>query len=324
MEDSAMKSVILVAVAVVAVSSIPLVAQNAAANAQQNASASTQNAQVNESASGSAKVNREGVQANSNAAGSAAIKGPAGGQSSTNAAATAAGQMRPVNGELVGKLDSKSAKVGERVVVKTNEKVRTASGIVIPKGSRLIGRVTEVQAHGSGHADSSMGLEFDQAELKNGQDIAIHSVIESVAPPANAVASMSNDDSLDAPMAPMGGGGRMVGGGGVRGGGLVGGTLNGATSATGRVGSDFGSTAGGTLQTTGNLSGNTTANVGNGLRGETGANGMLGLHATAIHGLMLDSSATGSASGVLSASKRNIHLDSGTQMVLGVAAAGKI
>jgi hypothetical protein len=36
---------------------------------------------------------------------------------------------------------------------------------------------------------------------------------------------------------------------------------------------------------------------------------------------MLNGEAAGSASGMLSAANKNIHLDSGTQMVLGVAAA---
>ncbi len=36
---------------------------------------------------------------------------------------------------------------------------------------------------------------------------------------------------------------------------------------------------------------------------------------------MLHGEATGSASGMLSATNKNIHLDSGTQMVVGIAAA---
>ena len=52
-----------------------------------------------------------------------------------------------MTGELDGKLDSKTAKVGDRVVLKTMDKVQTSDGTVIPRGSRLVGHVTEVQAY---------------------------------------------------------------------------------------------------------------------------------------------------------------------------------
>jgi hypothetical protein len=87
--------------------------------------------------------------------------------------ATTTGEMRSVGGELQGKLDSKSARVGETVMVKTTEKIRMADGTVIPKGSRLLGHVTQVQAHDSDHTESSLAFAFDRAEMKCGQTIDI-------------------------------------------------------------------------------------------------------------------------------------------------------
>lgn len=247
-------------------------------------------------------------------------------------------QMRPVAGELQGKLDSKTATVGEPVVLRTTQKTKTADGFVIPKGSRLIGHVTEVQAHARGHQASSMGIVFDRAELKNGQSFAIHSVIESVGPSAAQLeaASMASEDAMAGPAGggmAAGGGAIAGGGGGIGrvGGGLVGGgagAVGGATSAVGGVGSGIASNAGGALNAgggaidaTGNLAGNAAANVGRGVNGSAGAVGSLGTHATAIPGVMLSSDAASSASGMFSAARQNIHFDSGTQMVLGVAAA---
>ena len=60
----------------------------------------------------------------------------------TAGSAAVPAEMRPVNGELVNKLDAKSAKAGDQVVVKTTESVKIADGMVIPKGSRLLGTVT--------------------------------------------------------------------------------------------------------------------------------------------------------------------------------------
>jgi hypothetical protein len=47
---------------------------------------------------------------------------------------TSAVEMSPVNGELVSKLDSKTAKTGDSVVVQTKASVKTADGTEIPQG----------------------------------------------------------------------------------------------------------------------------------------------------------------------------------------------
>ncbi len=316
-----MKNAILLAVAAVAVSSLPLLAQQSTTAVQQNA-ATAAGAQVTEQAGASAQASPGAAQVSGSSSGSAAAQGQSQAGASANGSAAASGQIRPVNGELVGKLDSKSAKAGDTVVVKTRQTVKTADGIVIPKGSRLLGHVSEVQAHESGNADSKLGIEFDRAELKGGQSIGIHSVIESLAPPASVAASsaIENDDSLSGPMV----GGRASGGamGGARaGGGLLGGTVGGATSATGSMASNLGSTTSGAMGSTGNLAGSATSGVGGGLRGAAGATGALGAHATAVPGVMLSSDAASSVSGTLTATNKNVHLDSGTQMVLGISAA---
>jgi hypothetical protein len=315
-----------VAAALAGLASLPLAAQQVNASAQQSVSGSAAGTHVNQSADANAHAgaDRGGVDANGSAAGSA--NGEARhGHAYAGASGSGAGavQMRPVAGELQSKLDSKTARVGEPVVLKTTEKTKTAEGVVIPRGSRLMGHVTEVQAHSRGHEASSLGIEFDRAELKNGQSFAIHSVIESVGPSAAALeaASMENEDAFAGPA----GGGMAAGGGAMAGGGAA---VGGATSAVGGVGSGIASNAGGALNAggsaidaTGNLAGNASGNLGRGLNGSAGAVGSLGMHATAIPGVMLSSSAAGGASGTLSAARQNVHLDSGTQMVVGLAAA---
>lgn len=322
-----MKSTKLCAVAFIAFAGFPLMmAQQVDARAQQNAAASAAGTQVNDSVNASANANasRGHAQVNGAADSSAAVNGDR-----ANASASGSGEgtaeMRPVTGDLEGKLDSKNAKPGDPVVLKTTQKMKTADGTEIPKGSRLVGHVTEVQAHEKGHAESHMGLEFDRAELKGGQSMAIHSMIQTVQPnpSAMAAASMGNEDALSTP---MGGGAVVAGGGGMAGGhagggGLLGGTAGGVANATGRVGSDLGSTAGGAVRTTGNLGSDASANLAHGVGATANGAGSLGARATGMPGVMLRGDATGSASGMLSATNKNIHLDSGTQIVLGVAAS---
>jgi hypothetical protein len=331
---------LVAAAAIASLASLPLMAQSVNASAQQSASGSAAGMNANQSADAAANASMNHGNASANGAADSALAAQGRhGSANANANGWAAGnaQMRPVTGELQGKLDSKTARVGEPVVLRTTQKTRTADGFVIPKGTRLLGHVTEVEAHARGHQQSSMGIVFDRAELKNGQSFAIHSVIESVGPSAAQLeaASMANEDAMAGPASGgMAGGGAMGGGGagiGRVGGGLVGGgvgAVGGATSAVGGVGSGIASNAGGALNAgggamdaTGNLAGNAAANVGRGVNGSAGAVGALGTHATSIPGVMLSSDAAGSASGMFSAARQNIHFDSGTQMVLGVAAA---
>ena len=266
-------------------------------------------------------LGQDAVQAQTTAG--AAVNAQAGQSSAhANASASADANLRPIQGELVNKLDSKSAKVGDEVVLKTKDKVETADGTVIPKGSRLVGHVTDVQTHGNGHADSRLSFAFDRAELKGGQNVAIHSVIRAVAPPASIDSSMVGDDSLGAgPSAgSMAGGGHSMGGG--RGGaGIVGGAAGSATAVTGNAISGAGTASASALHTTGDVAGEADAGIGNGLRGSTGAAGSVAAHSTAIPGVMLQSDASAATSGTLSASKHNLHLDAGTEFTLGVAAA---
>jgi V8-like Glu-specific endopeptidase len=258
-----MKAAKLLAVATVALASLPLMAQQAGANA------------LNGSAS------------------AAAVNGPAIDYS----------QMRPVKGELEHKLDAKSARVGEAVSLKTTEDARTAAGTVIPKGSRLMGHVTEVQAHSKQHESSLIGIEFDRAELKNGQSFAIHSVIESVSQPQWVTAQNKMMDSAAAnafneigPNGPAYGGKSMSGT---------------ATSSSDLAGNGL----------VGNAVLSADANGGQ-MHPAQGTTRALETRATGIPGVMLGGDASGSA-GVLSDSKKNVSLLSGTQMVVGIAAAGK-
>jgi hypothetical protein len=339
-----MRTAKLLAVVMASLASIPLMAQQVNAAAQQRMSGSAAGTHVNQSddAEANANLSRRGhADANGAAANSMNAKyHSANAKSNESSSDAGSAEMRPLAGELMGNLDSKSAKVRQPVVLKTTQEMKTADGFVIPKGSRLIGHVTEVQAHSRGHERSSLGVAFDRAELKNGKRFAIHCVIESVGPSEGELeaASMAKEDAFSGPAGGgMAGGGTMGGGsvGAVRtGGGLLGGggaVVGGATSAVANVGSvDSGvaSNAGGTLNAggdalnaPGNLAGNAAGHAGRGIYGSAGMATSLGAHATAIPGVMLEDNAAGGASGVFAAAQKNIHLDSGTQMVLGVAAA---
>jgi hypothetical protein len=332
-----MKTVQWLAVAVVSLASLPLLAQQIDANGQQNTSVTAGKIQANDSSRansngslGGGQAKASGATANSGSVtgnhGSAATGSAATGSATTNGAAYAAGEMRPVSGELQGKLDSKTAKAGDPVIVKTTQKTKTADGVEIPKGSRLVGHVTSAQAHAKGKSESQLGIAFERAELKGGQSIAIHSMIESIAPPASAMAAAEADDSADAMMSagPAMASGGMVGGargGSALGGGVVNGAVDGAGSAAGRMGSGLNTAADETASAAGRMSSHAAQEAAGTAHTAVGTTGSLAAHASAVPGVMLSGDAAGSASGMLTATGRNVELQSGTQMVLGVSTA---
>ena len=235
--------------------------------------------------------------------------------------------MTPVDTELTSRLDSKNAAVGQEVTAKTTQPAKLADGTALPKGTKLVGHVTQVQASNKDQPYAMLSMTFDRAELKSGQSVALRSVIRTVAPPANVAASAPNGMMADAagagdPGMGMSNGGGMTPGGGVGlgGGGVAGGTARGGGQTAGRVGQ----TAGGAAQTTGYPVGNTrsvaetTADTAGGPVAQAGETVSAAPRATGLPGVMLATSATADVSGTLMASGRNISLDTGTQITLGV------
>jgi hypothetical protein len=223
-------------------------------------------------------------------------------------------EMTPVNGELAGKLDTKSAKAGDPVIVKTSDAVQTADGTMIPKGSKLMGHVAKVQSHSQGSENSALGIVFDHAELKGGQSVAIESVIKSVAPATGDMAPNAPD-----PMAsPTSGAAAAPAGGGMAG-------NRGSGTTTSNPGAN-------TNANTNAVTQGTTTKGANGSSSGGAANagtvvGKLGndpIRTTAIPGVFLASMTSSEAptiSGMLFAARNEVHLDGGTQVGLEVATA---
>jgi hypothetical protein len=263
--------------AVAAVACIPLLAQ-------QNGSATAPNAPV-------------AVQVPTTSA-------PAG--SAAAAADASAANLKPVKGELVSKLDSRNAKTGDSVTLRTEEAVTTADGTEIPKGSKLIGHVALVQPHTKEQQNSKLTLDFDQVQMKSGQNLAIHSVIASLDPPPSAA-----PDAFGGGGAPMGGGAPSAGGAG------AGGRTGGGGAAAGPASNPMPSSP---------AAADATSQPGAGGNGQVAGKVVAGsgpnaIKTTDIPNVYLSSDASSPASGTLFSAKSNVHLDGGTEIVLDIAPA---
>lgn len=221
------------------------------------------------------------------------------------------------NAELSSPVDSKKCKPGDAVNGKTTEAVKAEGKTVIPKGSKLVGHVTQASARAKGETESSLGIVFDKAILKNGEEIPLNAAIQ-------ALASAQSSGSVAGAETDTTGGlsGSAAGSGTPGGRGGLGGVTSAAGGAVGTVtntAANVGGAAGGAVNSTANAAGASKGAVG-GLNaaGQLTSNsqGVLGLN-----GLNLNAAASNATQGsVITSVGKNVHLDSGTRMLLATQA----
>ena len=214
------------------------------------------------------------------------------------AASLAAGTQ--IAAQLQNSLDVRNAKVGDQVVLKATQAVKQNGQVVVQKGAKLIGRVTEVQQKAKGQATSKLGVVFNTLQ-QGGNSLPINAVITSIT--QAQAASLSSGDDL---MASGSGSGmsstsattssRSSSSGN-------GGLLGGVGNAVGGVTNTVGNTVGGVTSTAGQTLGSTTSAVGG-----------------TLSGLQISQSTNASASGgsTLSLTGGNLKLDKGATFNLNV------
>jgi hypothetical protein len=180
-----------------------------------------------------------------------------------------------------------------------------------------VGHVTQASARANGESESALGIVFDKAILKNGQEVPLNVAIQALA------AAQSNAAVAGPDLDTMGSaGGSAVGSGTAGGRGALGGLTSSAGGAVGAVtntaasaGGVAGGAANSTVKSTANVAGSSAGAIG-GLNtaGQLTSNsqGVFGLN-----GLNLNSAASNGTQGsIITSAGKNVHLDSGTQMLL--------
>jgi len=189
--------------------------------------------------------------------------------------------------QLQNSLDVRKAKVGDQVVLKTTEAIKSQGHTVINKGARLIGHVTSVGQKTSANGASSLSLVFDRLE-SGSLNVPINATITSIARAATRTNAsdegLSSDTAAQSTSSARTSSRQSSGNGGLLGGvpGTVGGVVNPTTQTAGNV-------VGGTTTAVGNV----TENVG---------------------GIRISESSDTSVEGgsTLSLTGNNLHLEKGT------------
>jgi hypothetical protein len=284
-----MKSILVVFV--VAALAVGCVAQTAQSQASGSASQAT-----------SVTTSSSGAQAGANTSAAASQSANV---SNKNAQVTGASQLQAgstVQAELVKPLDARKNKVGDEVIAKATHDVKSGGHVVVPKGSKLIGHVTEVKAHSKEQPTSELGIAFEHALLKDGTRIPLALSIQAIGRSQASMAAMADDSMTTGSAGAMSSSGSSASGGG-------GGMLGGVRSTTGSVVNTAGQTAGPVVHSAGAASGDVSGSL------SATSHGVIGMP-----GLSLSSETSTSANAsVISSQGSSVHLESGTEMILRVS-----
>ena len=91
--------------------------------------------------------------------------------------------------ELNSGIDSKKAKAGDAITAHTSEALKSADDrLIIPKGAKVEGHVTQSTSRGKGGDESVLGIQFDKAILKDGGEIPLNVIIRAMAGPVSFAA----------------------------------------------------------------------------------------------------------------------------------------
>jgi hypothetical protein len=197
--------------------------------------------------------------------------------------------------ELQNTLDVSKARVGDKVLLKTTEAIKSNGETIAKRGSRLVGHVAEVTRRGKNSASSSVTILFDQLE-SGSLSTPISATIDSITQVAGRARVGDDEASADAG-ARTSTSARSSRGSSSSGSSSGGGLLGGVTGAVGN-------TVGGVAGAAGDVVGSTTDTVGGTVRGVGQTVGQIQITQSA--GVSAEGGST------LSLTGDNLRLDKGT------------
>lgn len=194
-----------------------------------------------------------------------------------------------IQAKLVNPVDAKKSKVGDEVIATTTQDVTAGGKVVVPSGSKLVGRIMGVRVQNSEQSTSQIGIAFNRAVLKSGKAIPVALTIQAIG--SNQEVAASGAASTRASHSAH----------------LVG-ALGGTPSTKGALVTTASHTTGATVNTADHPRSAANDSL------SASSQGVVGLR-----GLSLFSQTTPFATAsVVSSQSNNVYLDSGTEMILRV------
>jgi hypothetical protein len=204
-----------------------------------------------------------------------------------------------ISAELQKTVDAHKAKSGDKVEAVVPADLQAKSGeVIIPKGTKVLGHVTEVKQKSKEAPGSTLGIVFEKLAMKDGRELPFDAEIQAVRKsiPQNAFAAASSGSSANESSGMPAGGGSGSGPG-ARTGNTGGGTAAGGSSYPGAAPAGSSDNPGASQA---------ASNVPPQLNADS--KGPIG-----FEDMSMQQAADGTT---LSSQKQNVKLESGTQMIL--------
>ena len=120
----------------------------------------------------------------------------------------------PIHIALTKTIDSNKVKQGDTVTARTVQPTKANGKTVIPSGAIIEGHITQASSRDKGASFSTVGIVFNKATLKNGEQMPLNVTVQAIALPQTSVTSPPNSGTDTAPLgdsAPQGGTDRQAG-----------------------------------------------------------------------------------------------------------------
>ena len=241
------------------------------------------------------------------------MSSPGQGVSAANSATTGSSELSGTDlvAELNKAVNSKKARLGDPVKATLTQDVIAHGKVVIRRGSKLLGHVTEAKGRSKEDAESRLGLVFDKALLKGGEELNFTALVRAMAPPVR-YGAVDRPDMMAPPvmgaMNPQQGAQPLSSG-------------MGPSAPMNRSGGSI-STASTTQNQAARAAEYSNA-VFNPLASEGGVMGGGSRGVFGMPGIKLGPAGRGQSATVISSINHDVKLDSGTQLVIQVTSTGR-
>jgi hypothetical protein len=82
-------------------------------------------------------------------------------------------------------LDSSKLKQDDSIQLETAGSFKLPDGTLVPKGSKLLGRVVSAKSRSKGDSASELNLSFDKLDIQGGKVLALKGTVQAIYPPAD-------------------------------------------------------------------------------------------------------------------------------------------
>jgi hypothetical protein len=100
--------------------------------------------------------------------------------------------------ELSKSLDAKKVKANDKIEARTAMDLLVHGQIVIPRNSKIIGHVTEAKGHSKQSPNSMVGIAFDRVLMKDGRELPLQAAVQAIGRPLQTSSALTTEDPMGA------------------------------------------------------------------------------------------------------------------------------